>query len=134
MARLIDTLESNRLGDRDVEDKRLWQLDEEKGFSVQSLYWAQDQSPPNSFPDRFIWNSRVPSKLFFFFFFWLLWWDKVQTVDHLVSKGMLRPNKCFMCHVAEETSGHLFIHCPIAGSLWENMLERFDAKWAALAL
>lgn len=42
------------------------------------------------------------------------------------------PSICVMCCAAEESSSHLFIHCPFASSLWDYMLERFSIKWVAL--
>lgn len=34
-----------------------------------------------------------------------------------------------MCREAAESSNHIFLHCPIAASLWVYVLVRFKAEW-----
>ncbi|KAL4201228.1 hypothetical protein AMTRI_Chr02g257630 [Amborella trichopoda] len=33
--------------------------------------------------------------------------------------GLILPNVCLMCKVAEETIDHMFIHCPFVATLWD---------------
>lgn len=43
VARFLACLEASQLGDRDLEDERLWTMDKEKGFLVKSFYLALTQ-------------------------------------------------------------------------------------------
>lgn len=97
MGRLLKTLEGCCLGDLLLKDERLWSLDDENGFFVKSMYNAMDQRTSLSFPSLFIWNKDVPSKISFFM--WTLSWDRAPTLDNLIHRGFVSPNRCSMCGV-----------------------------------
>lgn len=99
----------------EVEDERLWTLDENKGFSVRSMYKALVPGDSCSFPARLIWNSLILTKVSFFI--WELWWDCAPTLDNLIRWDLIFPNRCSMCLSYGESSNHLFLHCSLASSL-----------------
>lgn len=127
MGRLIEILDPYNLGDREDNDERTWLLDEEKGFSIQSMYLALVQSKAIAFLHRSIWNKMTPSKISFFL--WQFWWDCIPSMDNLIRRGFITPIFCSMCREANETSSHLFVHCKMAAALRDYMLVWFKVYW-----
>lgn len=66
MGRLLDMLENYNLGNREMEDERVWVPDAQNSFSVKSLYLAMTREDSPQFPAWFIWHSIAPSKISFF--------------------------------------------------------------------
>lgn len=115
MGRLLEHLENFHLGDLERDDERIWFLDEEKGFSVKSMYEALCIPAPISFSSKVHLEPQIPSEISSFM--WELWWDQAPTIDNLIAKGMVIPNWCCICISEGDSLGHLFIHCPRATSL-----------------
>ena len=42
------------------------------------------------------------------------------------SRGWSLPNKCYLCKGEEESTNHIFLHCPKASMLWHLILAIFD--------
>lgn len=62
MGRLFTLLEGCNLGDRETDDVRIWIIDEEKGFSVKSMYRTLSPTGHQLFPSSYIWNIQGPPK------------------------------------------------------------------------
>jgi len=67
---------------------------------------------------RRIWSWGCPLKLKLFT--WLLMEDKILTWNNLLKRGWQGPGYCYMCKGNEETTIHLFVHCPFTISIWCN--------------
>jgi ribonuclease HI len=56
-------------------------------------------------------------------FNWTLLKGKVLTAENLRKRGILGPSICFFCRAEEESSHHLFFHCPFAQSCWTQIVR-----------
>ena len=43
-------------------------------------------------------------------------------LDNLMLRGLPLANRCYMCCRSAESVDHLLLHCPVAYSLWVQML------------
>lgn len=114
---LLEILDGCELGDRETSDERVWVLNEDKGFSVRSLFQAMSSST-SVFPGP-IHLKQVSSHEDLIFPFCLLWWDHAPTLDNLIRRGFISLNRCYMCGSDSESSNHLFIHCQALSALWQ---------------
>ena len=53
----------------------------------------------------------------------------ILTLDNLMLWGLSLVNWCCMCCCNEEFVDHLLLHCPVAHSLWIQMLQVFGIQW-----
>ncbi|CAN4126288.1 unnamed protein product [Withania somnifera] len=60
---------------------------------------------------------------------WKLVW-KTKLPQRSGKKGLQIANRCFMCHLKEEIVNHLFLHCPVAASIWSMYLAVFGISWS----
>jgi hypothetical protein len=115
-----------------VEDCWWWTKDEEGEFSVKSSYnfLAHDLmaegdlvgSPVEVLGQ--IWESPAPSKILAFS--WQLLLDRIPTRRNLEARGIVPHNapwECLGCVGKEETSTHLFLHCPSAMWVWSEVFK-----------
>lgn len=70
------------LRNSELEDERIWVLNEDKGLSTKSMYEALCPHAPPPCPHNLIWNLIVPSKVFFFL--WELLQDRAPTIDNVI--------------------------------------------------
>jgi hypothetical protein len=71
-----------------------------------------------------IWESPAPSKVIAFS--WQLLYDRIPTRDNLDLRHILAPDAprvCVGCVGNVETSSHLFLHCPSAISIWNEVFR-----------
>lgn len=127
MRRLMDTLEKSNLGDRVLQDERIWSLNEKYGFLIKFMYATMCILELASCPSNFIWNTHIPSKVAFFM--WLLWWNHAPMVDNLTIRGLIIPKGCCMCMLDGESTSHLFIHCSSTAGLWNFFLVSVGVPW-----
>lgn len=67
-----------------------------------------------------IWNMKVLPKIKIFI--WLLFHNKLQTANNLQKNGWPAIITCALCaHTLFETSSQLFLHCPVARSMWTSI-------------
>lgn len=76
MGRLLEVLERAEIGDEGTRDELCWSLDEEKGFTVKSMYTALCLVAESSSLGSCVWNRLIQLKVSFFL--WELWWDGLQ--------------------------------------------------------
>lgn len=64
-------------------------------------------------------------------FFWCVLKDIVPTGEHLSHRAIYMPSWCILCKVAEESTVHLFLHCPVTQALWQNISSSlgFTGTW-----
>ena len=46
-------------------------------------------------------------------------------MDQLKRRGWFLPNRCFLCKSEEESTNHLFLHCPKAAMIWQLIFLSF---------
>ena len=66
------------------------------------------------------------------FFMWTTAHDWILTLDTLMLWSLPLANRCYMCCRNKESINHLLLHCPIAHSLWVQMLQVFRIQWVML--
>ena len=110
---------------RDEEVRMFWMVSKSGKFSVKFLFSVLKPGDPFLFPWSIIWSSYVPPKVTFFA--WKVTWGKALTLDLVQMRGVLLPNRCFLCHFEEETIDHILLHCArakeslaiVVYSLWD---------------
>ena len=60
---------------------------------------------------------------------WTASHGQILTLDNLMLRGLPLVNRCCMCCCNEEYVNHLLLHCPVAHSLWVQMLQVFRTQW-----
>lgn len=120
-------LESYSLGEREISDEMIWALDEEKGFSVRSMYDGLRFSAHHSSPGECLWNPLIQIKVSFLM--WELWWNRVSAIVNLIRNGMYISNMCCLCMADEESASHLFLHYPWMRGFWDHLLYQFGVDW-----
>ncbi|CAN1795161.1 hypothetical protein LINPERHAP1_LOCUS20515 [Linum perenne] len=105
----------------------VWPLERHGAFSVKSL--ARElilQRFPGcpSFPSELIWLRSAPTKVAGFV--WQVVLRKVSTIDILIRRGIIVPNRCVMCGSAAETIDHLFWDCSFASQVWACFSSRLS--------
>lgn len=123
---MLHILESYPLGDRQAEDARLWARDRQNDFLVKSMYEVLVVPPGISFSHKLIWSNFILSKVSFLL--WKLWWNRAPTIDNLIHRGMIIPNRCCMCTSDGESVNHLFIHCKLVHTIWMYFLGKFGVQ------
>ena len=63
------------------------------------------------------------------FFLWTAAHGWILTLDNLMLQRLPLANRCCMCFCFAESVDHLLIHCPVAYSLWVQMLQVFGIQW-----
>lgn len=106
----------------------------EVGFSAKSAYLQVIKlyrptvvlNPSIQFAFNNIWKSAAPSKVIAFS--WQLMLDRIPTRENLVYRGLPRMDDlvCPLCNGGAETDVHLFLHCPVAGKLWYEIVWWID--------
>lgn len=127
MRRLMDILEKYSVGDQELEGEMIWVCDADKGFLVTSMYDTLCPQNPECSPGICGWNPQIQLKMLFFI--WRLCWNRAPTIDNLIRREMVITNWCCLCILVGESSGHLFIHCPWVGPLWDYFFFRFGVMW-----
>ena len=108
-------------------DRPHWCLNGNGKFDTQSFYYKIKGTSPSCFPWKGIWKVKVPKRVAFFL--WTAAHGRILTLDNLMLRGLSLSNRCCMCCCFAESVGHLPIHCPVAYSLWVQMLQAFGIQW-----
>ncbi|CAN1344297.1 Putative ribonuclease H protein At1g65750 [Linum perenne] len=105
----------------------VWPLDKSGVFSVRSLarVLIHRKFPGmDLFPSHFIWARLVPTKVAGFI--WQVAHERVSTIDNLIRRGMMIPNRCAMCGKDAESITHLFRECSFASQVWFRFSSRLS--------
>ena len=82
--------------------------------------------PVNPQIRNYLWNCRTLSKIEMFT--WSLMHERVLTGEHLEKRGLVGPFQCPLCAEASKNINHLFLKCPYAISIWEDVLKRWGDR------
>jgi len=114
---------SNVILQVDVSDRWQWLPDVVGGYSVRSAYHLlTSQDPPLLHTsENLIWHTKVPVKVSILA--WRLLRDRLPTKDNLLSRGIITGDiiSCLAGCGHVETIQHLFLHCDISSSLWQQV-------------
>ncbi|RVW41858.1 putative ribonuclease H protein [Vitis vinifera] len=114
LQRLMSSLHSVLLSPSSS-DSRAWSLSSSGSFSVKSFFYAlsKDSNPLMFLPAKFLWSSKVPSKVKALA--WLVAHGKVNTNDKLQLRRpykALCPQWCILCKGNGESIDHFFFIVP----------------------
>ncbi|CAN1831724.1 Putative ribonuclease H protein At1g65750 [Linum perenne] len=105
----------------------VWPLESSGVFTVRSLVRelvGRKFPGVSSFPYQVVWMRHVPTKVAGFV--WQVAHGKVSTIDNLVQRGLMIPNRCVLCGVDAESIVHLFRECSFACQVWSFFSSRLS--------
>jgi hypothetical protein len=93
---------------------------------------ARIWKPLKSICRQRIWRDECPIKLKLFA--WLLLENKLLFWDILQGRGWVGPNRCPLCKCNNESSQHVFIHCPFTREIWSHLASvlNFSLHWTGI--
>lgn len=97
-------------------DQIFWSLTTNGIFSIKSSYTSLAPFTIQQHSYKWIWQLKIPPKISFFL--WLLSHNRLPTAMYLSCLGILPSLICLQCHMAPETTTHIFLECPNAIPLW----------------
>ncbi|CAN1297431.1 LINE-1 reverse transcriptase homolog [Linum perenne] len=105
----------------------VWPLETSGVFSVRSL--ARELilhrfQGCSSFPTVMIWLRSIPTKVAGFV--WQAVHGKISTIDNLIRRGMLIPNRCVLCGADAESILHIFRLCSFASQVWSFLSSQLS--------
>ena len=108
-------------------DRPHWCLNGNGKFDTWSFCYKIRGTSPSCFLWKGIWKVKVPKRVAFFL--WTAAHGRILTLENLMLWGLPLVNRCCMCCCFAESVDHLLIHCPVAYSLWVQMLQAFWIQW-----
>nr|CAN63022.1 hypothetical protein VITISV_042518 [Vitis vinifera] len=131
LQRLMSSLSSVRFSPS-LADSRVWSLSSSGLFSVKSFFLALSKvsNPILFLPAKFLWSSKVPSKVKALA--WIVAHGKVNTNDKLQLRRpykSLCPQWCILCKGNRESIDHLFLYCPVTIGLWNKLFKLAGLDW-----
>ncbi|CAN1262767.1 Putative ribonuclease H protein At1g65750 [Linum perenne] len=105
----------------------VWSLENNGVFTVRSLareLIGRKLPGVDSFPSRAIWMRHVPTKVAGFA--WQVAHERISTIDNLIRRGMMIPNRCVMCGADAKSILHLFRECSFACQVWYFFSSRLS--------
>ncbi|XP_010248435.1 PREDICTED: uncharacterized protein LOC104591337 [Nelumbo nucifera] len=110
------------------EDLWCWKWKPDGVFSVKSMADKLDNVGGSESPARQIWNPLSPSKANFLV--WTMALDKCLSRSNLLRRGIPIPDaSCVLCGTVEESTEHLYLHCPFSLQIWLHSLKALGANW-----
>ena len=58
----------------------------------------------------------------------------IINTDEMLPHKAISLDVCIMCGASFESVSHLFLHCPMADSLWNTLFGIFGECWVCLAM
>lgn len=58
---------------------------------------------------------------------WKILFDKIPTASNLMKKSFHVPFWCHLCHNDEESTEHLFLHCPTTKEHWNSIITHYPS-------
>jgi len=120
------------------EDDWYWKLEDGGDFTVKSIYKklegvaSQNEVTGEEEKQVFsqLWKSPAPSKVVAFA--WKVLLNRIPTKLNLVRRNAIPPNaslNCVLCHLVEESSNHLFLHCSVSWMIWLHLQRWLDMSF-----
>ncbi|XP_039046292.1 uncharacterized protein LOC120186432 [Hibiscus syriacus] len=99
-------------------------------FSVKSCRMSFCSSSEATFEwNKWVWNGLAPPRVETFL--WQLCHGKVAVREELKKRGIpVEDGLCPLCHLHEESVGHLFFSCVVVGELWTKFLRLWEISTA----
>lgn len=117
------TLLANVVVQSDVSDRWQWELDKNDGYKVRDAYHALTHMTGTNLDvtTNLVWHKQVPLKVSIVA--WRLLKDRLPTKINLRRRGIAQVTDtlCVAGCGKEESASHLFLHCPVFGSLWQHI-------------
>jgi len=105
-------------------------LETSQAFSIHSVYKFLIAQPhvDSLVAVASLWHKDVPFKVVLFA--WRVFRDRLPTKDNLFKRGVINhaSRACVTGCGSDESSGHLFVHCNIFGSVWH-----FIYRWLGVS-
>ena len=62
--------------------------------------------------------------------------NRILTEDNLMKRGFNGPSTCILCKGAVESVSHLFIFCPFARTIWNQLMIDLNCflKWEGVSV
>ncbi|CAN1767647.1 Putative ribonuclease H protein At1g65750 [Linum perenne] len=105
----------------------VWPLEKNGVFPVRSLareLIGRKFRGMEAFPAEMVWVRHAPTKVGGFV--WQVAHGKISTIDNLISRGFMIPNRCVMCGASSESIIHLFRECTFAHQVWIYFSSRLS--------
>ncbi|CAN1730072.1 Putative ribonuclease H protein At1g65750 [Linum perenne] len=105
----------------------VWPLEKSGAFTVRSLareLISRKFQGVDSFPSEVIWMRHIPTKVAGFV--WQVAHGRISTIDNLIRRGMMIPNRCVMCGADAESIIHLFRDCEFELQVWSIFSSRLS--------
>lgn len=93
----------------------IWEGTPKGRYLVASAYKAQYQMDTKLVWAKAWYHGLIPK---INIFFWLLLQNRILTLDNLMKRGHIMPNRCILCKNQAETVDHIFIHCSFSREIW----------------
>ena len=104
-----------------------WRVSKKGFFTVKFFYSSLVPCIGREFPSSLVWNYWVPKRVSFFA--WEAIWGRIITMDQLKRWDWILPSWSFLCKADEESTNHVFIHCPKAAMIWHLIFALFGVQW-----
>ena len=102
-------------------DSMSWSVSSNKFYSMKSCYAILNDGGLRSQHAMDIWKCKVPLKTKVFS--WLVVHDKILSRENLAKKDWLGSIVCVFCGCEVKSTSHIFIHCQVAGGVWDFFLQ-----------
>lgn len=103
----------------DEEDKIAWKWTADGQYNTNSAYKVQFLGSYRRYRTSDIWRAQAENKCTIFT--WILIQNKVLTSDNLAQCGWPHQDACALCNGPLETGYHLYIACPFAQTVWNQI-------------
>jgi len=119
MKEIEEELGKRKIGVSEEEDQLRWGRKNGGEFNLKEArhYIAgQDQENPKTHRER-IWEG--PQWPNIKVFKWLILHNNILTWEILTKRGFIRPSRCHLCEVQEESTNHLLDECNYTTEIWD---------------
>ena len=123
---LEEILEKRQILASTSDDLLRWGRNNEGNFNVKEakiIITRFDYSNPEK-TWKNIWSN--PHWMKIKMFIWLVVHRKILTWENLRKRGFVRPSKCHLCGLQEETTNHLLNMCEFTSSIWNWVASIFN--------
>ncbi|XP_057808818.1 uncharacterized protein LOC131023288 [Salvia miltiorrhiza] len=112
----------------DERDARLWKSSVHGNVTAALAYDRQGPHFPEVRWGRWIWEKFIPERRSLIC--WCIIHKRLPTFDGLMRRGMMGPNRCAVCGMAEESINHLFWECNSIQPIWREFANWFNKDYS----